>query len=127
MKGKLFSRVRLFATPWTAAYNLAREMLISLEKYLRRGCITMDQLLYTIPLKIVSKIVFRVIIREFCILSFNNIRMFTYPWVRKIPRRRKWQSTPVLLPGKSHGQRSLVGYGPWGRKESPTPEMRFYL
>ena len=31
--------------------------------------------------------------------------------------RRKWQSTPVLLPGKSHGQRSLVGYSPWDRKE----------
>ena len=39
------------------------------------------------------------------------------PWVRKIPWRRKWQSTPVSLPGKSHGQRSLVGYGPLGRKE----------
>ena len=39
------------------------------------------------------------------------------PWVRKIPWRRKWQSTPVLLPGKSHGHRSLVGYSPWGRKE----------
>ena len=38
------------------------------------------------------------------------------PWVRKIPRRRKWQSTPVLLPGKPHGQRSLVGYRPWGHK-----------
>ena len=33
-----------------------------------------------------------------------------------------WQSTPVLLPGKSHGQRSLVGYSPWGRKESDTTE-----
>ena len=32
------------------------------------------------------------------------------PWVRKIPWRRKWQSTPVFLPGKSHGQRSLVGH-----------------
>ena len=32
--------------------------------------------------------------------------------------RRKWQSTPVLLPGKSHGQRGLVGYSPWDRKES---------
>ena len=40
------------------------------------------------------------------------------PWVWKIPWRRKWQPTPVLLPGKSHGQRSLVGYSPWGRKES---------
>ena len=36
-------------------------------------------------------------------------------WVRKIPWRRKWQLTPVLLPGKFHGQRSLVGYSPWGR------------
>ena len=33
-----------------------------------------------------------------------------------------WHSTPVLLPGKSHGQRSLVGCGPWGRKESDTTE-----
>ena len=44
------------------------------------------------------------------------------PWVGKIPWRRKWQSTPALLPGKSHGQRSLVGYSPWGRKESDTTE-----
>ena len=34
------------------------------------------------------------------------------PWVRKMPWRRKWQSTPVFLPGKSHGQRSLAGYSP---------------
>ena len=39
-------------------------------------------------------------------------------WVRKIPWRRKWQPTLVCLPGKSHGQRSLVGYSPWGHKES---------
>ena len=38
------------------------------------------------------------------------------------PWRRKWQSTPVLLPGKSHGQRRLVGYSLWGRKESDTTE-----
>ena len=38
-------------------------------------------------------------------------------WVGKIPWRRKWQPTPVFLPGESHGQRSLVGYSPWGRKE----------
>ena len=34
-------------------------------------------------------------------------------WVRKIPWRRRWQPTPVFLPGKSHGQRSLAGYRPW--------------
>ena len=44
------------------------------------------------------------------------------PWVRKIPWRRKWHPTQVFLPGKSHGQRSLVGYSPWGRKESDTTE-----
>ena len=36
---------------------------------------------------------------------------------REIPWRRAWQSTPVFLPGESYGQRSLVGYGPEGRKE----------
>ena len=40
------------------------------------------------------------------------------PWVGKISWRRKWQSTPVFLPGKSHGQRKLVGYCPWDRRES---------
>ena len=40
------------------------------------------------------------------------------PGVRKIPWRRKWQHTPVFLPEKSHGQRSLAGYSPWGHKES---------
>ena len=38
------------------------------------------------------------------------------PCVRKIPWRRKWQSIPIFLPGKSYGQRGLVGYSPWGRK-----------
>ena len=40
------------------------------------------------------------------------------PWVGKIPWRRAWQPTLVSLPRESHGQRSLVGYSPWGRKES---------
>ena len=44
------------------------------------------------------------------------------PWVRKISWRRKWQSTPVFLPGKSHGRRKLVGYSPSGHKESDTTE-----
>ena len=40
------------------------------------------------------------------------------PWVRKSPWRRKWQPTPVFLPGKAYGQRSLAGYSPWAPKES---------
>ena len=38
-------------------------------------------------------------------------------------QRRQWQPTPVLLPGKSHGWRSLVGYSPWGPEESDTTEQ----
>ena len=45
------------------------------------------------------------------------------PWVGKISWRRKWQPTPVFLPGESHGRRSMVGYSPWGCKESYTTEQ----
>ena len=38
------------------------------------------------------------------------------PWVRKISWRRKWKSTPVFLPGRVHGWRSLADYSPWGRR-----------
>ena len=44
------------------------------------------------------------------------------PRVGKIPRRRAWHPTPVLLPVKPHGQRSLAGYRPWGPKELDTTE-----
>ena len=43
-------------------------------------------------------------------------------------RRRQWHPTPVLLPGKSHGQRSLVGCSPWGREESDmTERLHFHF
>ena len=45
------------------------------------------------------------------------------PWIRKIPWRSKWQPTPVLLPGKSYGQNSLVGYSPRSRKGLDTTEQ----
>ena len=50
------------------------------------------------------------------------------PWfnacVRKIPWRREWQPTPVFLPGEFHGQKSLVGYSPWGCKELGMTEQQ---
>ena len=46
-----------------------------------------------------------------------------HAWIGKIPWRRKWEPTPVFLPGKSHGQRSLVGFSPWGFKESDLTEQ----
>ena len=48
------------------------------------------------------------------------------PWVGKISWRRKWQPTPVLLPGKSYGK-SLIGYSLWGRKESDTTERLDFI
>ena len=52
--------------------------------------------------------------------SVKNLPAMQETWVRflgqKMPWRRKWQSSPVFLPGKSHGQRSVVGSSPWGLK-----------
>ena len=45
------------------------------------------------------------------------------PWVGKIPWRRTWLPTPVFLPGKVRGQRSLAGYRPWGHKELDTTKL----
>ena len=44
------------------------------------------------------------------------------PWVEKVPWRRRWQPTPVFLLEKSHGQRILSGYSPWGTKGPDTTE-----
>ena len=55
---------------------------------------------------------------KFCIRYFYIISLFESHY--NLVRRRQWQPTPVLLPGKSHGQRSLVGCSPWGHQESDT-------
>ena len=44
------------------------------------------------------------------------------PWVGNIPWRRKWQPMPVLLPGEFHGEGSLVGFSPWGHRQSDTTD-----
>ena len=51
--------------------------------------------------------------------SRTRLRDFTFTFMHW---RRKWQPTPLFLPGKSHGRRSLMGCSPWGRKESDTTE-----
>ena len=55
-------------------------------------------------------------------LGFSHRRCEFDLWVRKIPWRRKWQPAPVFLVGRSHGQRKLVAYSPWGLKESDMTE-----
>ena len=62
-----------------------------------------------------SKVIY-ILIDTPCSVKSANIFMYN-PW------RRKWQPTPVFLPRESHGQRSLVGYSPWGGKESDITEQ----
>ena len=50
--------------------------------------------------------------------TFQCRRLEFHPWVRKIPWRRRWQPTPVFLPGEFCGQSSLAGCSPWGHRES---------
>ena len=88
------SCVQFFATPWTVAHLAPLTMGFSRQEHWSGG-------------------------KE----SACQCRRHGFdPWVGKIPWRRKWQPTPVFLPGKSHGQRSLVGYRSWGCKELDTTE-----
>ena len=56
----------------------------------------------------------------------KNLPEMQETWVQsligKSPWSRKWQPTPVFLPGEFHGQRSMAGYSPWDHKESDTTE-----
>ena len=64
-------------------------------------------------------LIFCLFVQEF----WGVVQNFTFNEdFRVIPWRRKWQPTPVLLPGESQGRGSLVGYNPWGRKESDMTE-----
>ena len=56
------------------------------------------------------------------ILKISDVYTHIYTYFIYIYWRRQWHPTPVLLPGKSHGWRSLVGCSPWGREESDTTE-----
>ena len=60
--------------------------------------------------------------------KFTTHRSWRYLASLEGPRRRQWQPTPVLLPGKSHGWRSLVGCRPWGREElDATERLHFHF
>ena len=58
---------------------------------------------------------------DFFSILIDNSKEIMETW------RRKWQPTPVFLPGKSHGWRSLVGYSPWGHKELDMTEQLHFL
>ena len=56
------------------------------------------------------------------LLTYDSVSSTVKWYCYHILWRRQWHLTPVLLPGKSHGCRSLVGYSPWGRQELDTTE-----
>ena len=133
MKGKSLSRIRLLATPWTAAYHAPSFIEFSRQEYwsgvplCSRVCchypslfqasarhqehlegVLKHGLLYPI-LRVPDSVGLEWGPR----ICISNI----FLW------RRRWHPTPVLLPRKSHGQGSLIGCGPWGREESDTTEQ----
>ena len=60
--------------------------------------------------------------------AWNMGDLGSIPGLGRSPGEGKWQPTPVLLPGESHGGRSLVGYSPWGPKESDmTGRLHFHF
>ena len=100
LKVKSLSRVRLLTTPWTAAHQSPLSMGFSRQEYW--SGLPLPSPLHT---WLYTKDIYFSLDFGFC-LSTHSF------W------RRQWHPTPVLLPRKSHGQRSLEGYGPWGRNES---------
>ena len=96
---------------------LGREAMTNLDSILK----SRDIILPT-KVHIVKAIIFPVVAQTVSV-HLQCWRTGFDPWVWKIPWRKKWQPTPAFLPGKSHGQRSLVGYSPRGHKESDTTEQ----
>ena len=109
-----FSCVLLFATPWTVAHQVPLSMGFPRQEYWSGLPFPSPEGLSNPGIKPGSPLSTELPSWR----SLGSIRFDS--WVGKIPWRRKWQPTPVFLPGKSHGQRSLVGYSPWGYKESDT-------
>ena len=140
MKVKSLSRVRLFATQWTVAHQAPPSMGLSRQEYWSRlpfpstgdlpdpgiepGSPTLQA--DALPLR------HHDFLQDGMSSTVKRLPAMWRPgfdsWVGKIPWRRKRQSTPALLPGKSHGRRSLIGYGPWGHKESDaTEQLHFHF
>ena len=103
VKMKSLSCVRLFVRPWTVAYQTPPSMGFSSQDY-------WSGLSFPSPKGLPDPGIESA-------LQTNSLPLSNQRW------RRQWHRTPVLLPGKSHGWRSLVGCSPWGRKESDTTEQ----
>ena len=116
---KLLSRVQLFATPWMAAHQAPPSMGFARQEYWSGVPLPSPSefLKASIIYLFMEKLFYEQKVRIRCLTGKGIKNMLrTWHW------RRQWHPTPVLLPGKSHGQRSLVGCSPWDREESDTTE-----
>ena len=164
VKVKSLSRVRLLATPWTAAYQASPPMGFSRQEYWSGLPLPSLKGELDLPFKTIALVWVGCVLCLFITLydkqpltakmhlatSLSGIsRAWDYieaslvalmvkhlpaMWETQVqflgwedPLEKKWQSTPVFLPGKSHGWRSLVGYSPCGSKESDTTEWLHFL
>ena len=98
---KSLSRVRLVVTPWTVAYHAPPSMGFSRQEYWSGVPLPSPEVIPSLSHSTVSPSICHEVMG---------------------PGRRQWHPTPVLLPGKSRGQRSMVGHSPGGHKESDTTE-----
>ena len=112
-KVKSLSCVWLFATPWTVVHQAPPSMEFSRQEYWS-GLPFPSPISYEVWSKKKKKKGFPggASGKEPSCQCKRNKRHGFDSWVRKIPWKRAWQPTPVCLPGKSQGQRSLVGYSP---------------
>ena len=104
----------------TYSINLNRHQIIFIDEYLNYVCFLNPwRFFWIIEIRMgagfaTDMVLFLVLVRLFILDNMYN---------QPFKCRSQWQPTPVLLPGKSHGQRSLVGCSPWGHQESDTTEQ----
>ena len=130
---KPLSRVWLLVTPWTAAYQAPSSMGFSRQEYWSGvplpspmyTWITSNYILIFTMLKgpklsisTFNPCSFIIGASQMVLMVKNCLPMLKMqcgfnPWIKKIPWKRKLHLTPVFLPGKSWGQKTLVGYNPW--------------
>ena len=124
---QLLRHVWLFATSWTAARQASLSIMSLLKLMSIESVMPSSHLIFCRPLLLLPSSIrkvnhlFTVVFRPLPTMPTMWGPGFN-PWVGKIPWRRKWQPTPVFLPGEFHGWWNLVGYSPWGRKELDTTE-----
>ena len=123
----MLSPVHLFATHWTVAHQAPLSMRFFRQEYWNGLPFPSPRDLPDPGTKLMSPVspalqAILYLLEKNCLQCRRHRRHGFGSWVRKIPWRREWLPTPVLLPREFYGQRNLAGYSPWGRKESDMTE-----